>query len=124
MGDFGERMVHAKEPSGQCGGVMVNSLLAKCAGRQIRLLPPQLSKTPRLYKTVPCTQNCALHPWFQTGIGAWSPGWLFQLGRQESALLCCIPHPAPPSQKKITTFSGCHLFILLASELAEMSFDG
>lgn len=30
----------------------------------------------------------------------------------------------PSSEKNISTFSGCHLFIWLDLELAEMSFDG
>lgn len=82
---------------------------------------------PPAFQAPVALQSGASHPRLRTGIGAWSPGLLFQPGRQESALPCCIPCPASPlaeKKKKITTFSGCHLFILLDSELAEMSFDG
>lgn len=41
-----------------------------------------------------------LAPLAPMGTGAWSPGELFQPGRQKSALPRRIPRPAPPSQKK------------------------
>lgn len=84
--------------------------------QQLQLLLPQHSKPPWLWKI--------MHPQLPVGISTWSPGWLFQAGRQSSALPWLNPLLHSPCRGENQHLSGCHLFILSDSELAETLFDG